>query len=103
MAPLYYELPQQIVSLLNTIGPIYKEMAKKRHYSVDIIVRPDNNFVGFLITTKSLAEEPQLPRPYEDGMLVPVEPRFVGDSSYIFTHTLKDCLDYIKGDGEKTP
>ena len=98
MASDHYELPKQILSLLDTVGPIHEDLNDTCtfQYKVEVIVKPDKStIVGFLITCQPV--DKQSP---DDTMREPVVAK--GEPSYIFTDTLEDALTYMMQNGTQT-
>jgi hypothetical protein len=102
MDPLHYELPQRIVSLLSTIGPLHEESTDTFHYKVDVILQQDKSVVGFLITQSPIEREPKVTEGNGLQFRVPKTPKTGGESTYIFTDTFENCLDYIRKHGKRT-
>jgi hypothetical protein len=103
MAPANYELPQKLVSLLTTIGPLHEEATDKYYYSVKVIVQPDDKSVlGFLITRQLIDKTLEVREGQGMQFRVPIKPPKDGEATYIFTDTLESSLDYIKQHGKQT-
>jgi hypothetical protein len=102
MAPANYELPQKIVSLLTTIGPLHEEVTDTYHYAVDVIIQPDKSVVGFLITKRPAERKAEVSEESGLRFRVPTKPNLGGESTYIFTETFENCLDYIRQDDKQT-
>ena len=91
MASDHYELPKQILSLFNTIGPIQEDLNDTCtfHYKVEVIVKSDKStIVGFLITCQPVEKQPP-----DDIGREPVVAK--GEPTYIFTDTLENALAYM--------
>jgi hypothetical protein len=102
MAPANYELPQKLVSLLTTIGPLHEEATDTYYYSVKVIVQPDDkSVVGFLTTRMHMDRKTEVPADHGLRFPVPIKPKD-GEATYIFTDTLESSLDYIKQHGKQT-
>ncbi len=98
MASDHYELPRQILSLLDTIGPIQEDLndACTFHYKVEVIVKSDKRtIVGFLITCQPVEKQPP-----DDIGREPVVAK--GEPSYIFTDTLENAITYMMQNGSPT-
>ncbi len=92
------KIPQEIVSLLNCIGPLHETITELYSYRIEAIIQTgqDNTVIGFLLTQrapKRQQEKSDLPG-FE--FRVPSE---LEDGTLFFFKKLEDALEFIREEG----